>query len=94
MTDKGFNIFYECAARCVHLSPQEEEEECASSSWGDNKMYASGNIANSQRMLLTKINESGAITKMRIWVESDSVKHLKTFRIIFNEINTSLLILS
>ena len=25
MTDKGFNFFDECAARCVHLSPQEEE---------------------------------------------------------------------
>ena len=24
MTDNGFNIFYECAARCVHLPPQKE----------------------------------------------------------------------
>ena len=30
MTDKGFNLFDECAARCVHLFPQ--EEECTSSS--------------------------------------------------------------
>ena len=36
MTDKGFNLFDECAARCVHLFPQ--EEECTSSSWGDGKM--------------------------------------------------------
>ena len=25
MTDQGFNLFNECAARCVNLSPQEEE---------------------------------------------------------------------
>ena len=31
MTDKGFNLFYECAARCVHLFQQ--EEECTSFSW-------------------------------------------------------------
>ena len=72
MTDKGFNIFDECAARCVHLFPQ--EEECTSSSWEDSKMYTSDSIANSQRML-TKIKESGIITKKRIWVESDAVKH-------------------
>ena len=39
MTDKGFNLFDECAARCVHLFPL--EEECTSSSWGDSKMYTS-----------------------------------------------------
>ena len=60
MTDKGFNLFDECAARCVHLSPQ--EEECTSPSWGGSKMYTSGSIANSQRML-TEINESDKDTK-------------------------------
>ena len=25
MTDKGVYLFDECAARCVHLSPREEE---------------------------------------------------------------------
>ena len=30
MIDKGFNLFDECAARCVHLFTQ--EEECTSSS--------------------------------------------------------------
>ena len=45
MAEKGFNLFYECAARCVHLSP--------------------GSMANSQRML-TEINKSGAIAKIRI----------------------------
>ena len=72
MTDKRFNLFDDCAVRCVHLSP--EEEECTSSSWWDSKMYTSGSIANSQSML-TEINESGAIAKIRIWVESDTVKH-------------------
>ena len=65
MTDKGFNLFDEYAARCAHLFPQ--EEECS-------KMYTSSNIANSQKML-TEINKSGAIPEIRIWVESDAVKH-------------------
>ena len=72
MADKGFNLFDEGAARCVYLFPQ--EEECTSSFWGDSKMYTSDSIANSQRML-TEINESGAIDKIRIWVESNTVKH-------------------
>ena len=72
MTDKSFNIFDGCAAKCIHLLPQ--EEECTSSSWGDSKMYTSGSIANSQKML-TEINDSDAIVKKRIWVESDTVKH-------------------
>ena len=52
MTGKGFNLFDECAAKCVHLVP--EEEECSSSSLANSKMYTSRSIANSQRML-TKI---------------------------------------
>ena len=59
-------------ARCVHLFPQ--EEEYTSSSWGDSKVYTSGSIANSQRML-TETNESGAIAKIRIPVERDTVEH-------------------
>ena len=66
MIDKGFNLFDECIAGSVHLSPQ--EEQCTSS------LYTSGSIANSQRML-TEINKSGTIAKIRIWVESDTVKH-------------------
>ena len=54
---KGFTPFDKYAARCVHLSPG---KECTSSSWGDSKMYRSGSIANSQRML-TEINENGAM---------------------------------
>ena len=74
MTDKGFNLFQKCATICAHLFPQ--EEECTSSSWGDSKMYTSGSIANSQRML-DVVNESDAIAKIRIWVEKDTVKHYK-----------------
>ena len=63
MSDKGFNLFHECAARCVHLLPQ--EEECTSSSRGDSKMYTSGSMENSQRML-AETCKSCVITKIRI----------------------------
>ena len=63
MTDKGFNIFIECAARCVHLFP--EEEECTSSFWEGSKMFTSGKIPHSQRTL-AEINKSGAIDEGRI----------------------------
>ena len=91
MEDKGFtNLFDECAFRCVYLFHKEEEH--TSSSWGNSKMYTSGSIVNSQRML-NEINENGAIVKIRIWVGSDTVKHLKEFRIISSEMQISLLIL-
>ena len=60
MTDKGFNLFDECAARYVHKFPR--EEECTSFSFGGSKRYTSSSIANSQRML-TEINESGVNQK-------------------------------
>ena len=72
MADKGFNLFDEYDVRCIHLHPQ--EEEWASSSWGDSKIYTSGSISNSRRML-TERNESDAIGEIKIWVESDTVKH-------------------
>ena len=62
-------------------------------------MYSSGSIASSQRVL-TEIKESGTIarikanTKRRISVKSDTVKCLKTFRIIYGETPISVLILS
>ena len=86
MTVKGFNLFDECTSRCVHLSPQ--EEECTSY-----KMYTFGSITSSQGML-TEINEGGAIAKIRISLESDTVKHLKAFRIISSKMPISILILS
>ena len=79
MTGKWFNLFDECAARCVQLLPQ--KEECNCSSPGDSIMYKSGSIPNSKRML-PKINKSCAITKVRILVESDTVnsqRHLESF---------------
>ena len=88
MTGKGFNLFDEYAARCAHLSPQ--EEECTCFSWGDIKMYTSGSTANSQRML-TEINKNGCTAKIRIWVES-AFKRLKAFRIISSKLLISLLI--
>ena len=63
MKEKGFDLFDECAGRCVHLFPQ--EEECTSSSWGDSKMCTSSRIANSQRKQI-EINESSTIAKIRI----------------------------
>ena len=39
MTGKGLNLFDECDARCVHLSPH--EEQCASSHWWESKMCIS-----------------------------------------------------
>ena len=40
MAGKGFNVFNECASRCVHMSPQ--GEDCISSSGGSSKMHTSG----------------------------------------------------
>ena len=60
MTDEELNLFDECAARWVNLFPQ--EEECTSSSWGDNKMYKSSSMANWLRMK-TETNETETITK-------------------------------
>ena len=68
----SFNLLDECAARFVHPFPQ--EEECTSSSWGDSRMYTCGSIANSQRTL-TEISKSGTIAKIKVWVESGTVKH-------------------
>ena len=58
----------------------------------ESKMYTSGSIASSHRML-TKINENSTIAKISISKQSDTVKHLKAFRIISSE-TPILLILS
>ena len=82
-------VFRKCAAIWVNLFPQ--EEECISSYWRDSKIYTSGSVANSQGML-TEINESGAIAKIRVWVESNAIKHLKVFRIISCEMQILLIL--
>ena len=68
MTDKGLNLFDDCATECVYLCPQ--EEDCTSSSRGCSKIYTSGTLANSQTdRAPTKINKNVAIVKVRILVE-------------------------
>ena len=48
MADKALNVFGVCAAKCLHLPPQ--EEECITSSLGDRRtIYTPGTIASSQR---------------------------------------------
>ena len=47
---------------------------CYQMEGGDSKMYTSHSIGNSQR-ILTEINKSGVIAKIRISVKSDTVKH-------------------
>ena len=62
MTDKGLNLFDDCAAECVYLCPQ--EEECTSFSWGHSKIYTPGTIANSQTdRALTEISKNCACVK-------------------------------
>ena len=78
MAGKRFNLIDACASRCLYLSPQEEES--TSSSWASNKMDTTGSISNSQSML-TEINSSGSIAKIRIWEKRDVFKNLKAFRI-------------
>ena len=55
-----------CVAECVNLCP--EKEKCTSYSWGDNKIYRPGSIANLQNTR-TKINKNGAIRKVRALVQ-------------------------
>ena len=43
---------------------------------------------------INEINESGAVAKISISVESDTVKLLKAFRIVSRELPVSLLILN
>ena len=68
VTDKGLNLFDDCAAEFVYLFPQ--EEECTSSSRGHSKIYTPGTLANSQTdRAPTEININGAFFKVRILVE-------------------------
>ena len=68
VTDKGLNLFDDCAAEFVYLCPQ--EEECTSSSWGHSKIYTLGTMANSQTgRAPTEIDKNGAVVKVRILLE-------------------------
>ena len=73
------------------------EEECTFSSWGHSKMYTPGTIANSQTEgVPTKTNKNGAVAKAykNFSGTRDTIRHLKTFRVISNEMPVLLLILS
>ena len=52
-------------------------------------MYTSSSIANSQRML-TEMNKSGALVRVKIFVETDTVKYLKTSKVISSAMSISL----
>ena len=58
-------------------------------------MYTPGTIANSQRVP-TKINKNGTVAKVykKFGGTRDTIRHLKTFRVISNEMQVLLLILS
>ena len=64
---------------------------------GDTEKYTLGNIANSQTQKVpTKINKNGVVAKVgkNFSGTRDIIRHLKTFRVISNEIPVLLLILS
>ena len=64
---------------------------------GDSKMYSPGTIANSQtERVPNKINKNGAVFTVykNFSGTGDTIRHLKTFRIISNEMSVLLLILS
>ena len=66
-------------------------------SWGHRKMYTLGNIANSQTQKVpTKINKNRVVAKVgkNFSGTRDIIRHLKTFRVISNEIPVLLFILS
>ena len=81
MVDKGLNMMN--LLPDLYICPP-QEEQCTSFPWGDSKIYTSGTIADSQRML-PEIIKSGTIAKVRVLVESYTVTHWKTFRIISSE---------
>ena len=65
---KDLNLFYDCAAECVYLFPQ--EEECTSSSWRQSKIYTLGTMANPQTdRTPTEIDKNGAVAKVKILLE-------------------------
>ena len=55
MTDKGFHLFDECAARCVHLSLKRKSAP----------LLPEGTVK-CTHVEITEINKSGAIVKIRI----------------------------
>ena len=71
-----------------------EEEECTFSSWGHSKTYTPATIANSQiQRVPTKVNKNGAVAKVyqNFSETRDTIRYLKTFRAISNEMPVLLL---
>ena len=63
---------------------------------GHSKMYTPGTIANSQTQRVpTKINKNGAVAEVykNFSRSRDTIRHLKTFRVISNEMPVLRLIL-
>lgn len=63
-------------------SPQ--KEECSLPSRKDSKTYAFCSIENPQRTS-TEVNKTVAIVKVTISMKSDTVRGIKSFRIVYNE---------
>ena len=64
---------------------------------GHSKIYTPGTIANSQaQQVPTKINKNGSVAKVykNFSGTRDTIRHLKTFRVVSNEMPLLLLILS
>ena len=99
MTDKGFNLFDECAARCIHLLPP--EEECTSSSWRESKMWHLAVISGIKIWQHAKFTEDDNWNKWK-WSQSQNkdlggkwyCQTLKELRIISSKMKNRLVILS
>ena len=91
VADKGLNLFDECTAECVYLYPQ--EEQCTSSFWGDSKKCTPSKFTDRQRTP-TKIFKKWCCCQIKnLSGTRDTIRYLKTFRVISNEMLVLLLIL-
>ena len=70
---KKLNFFCKCAARCLHLSIQ--EEACVFSFSGYSNMHTCGTIANSE-MKTTAINKNVTFGKIRILLEQVELENI------------------
>ena len=75
MTDKGLNLFDDCAAECVYLCPRRKSLPLLP---GHSKMCTPGTIASWQtNKAPTKIIKNGAVVKVRILVELGILQDIK-----------------
>ena len=87
VTDRGLNLFGDCVAEYVGRREY-------FSSWGHSKMYTPAIIANSQtQRVLTKKPKWCICQIYKIFSGTrDTIRHLKIFRVISNEMPILLLI--